>query len=156
MIRRPPKSTRTDTLFPYTTLFRSPGDVAAGRETGPRRRTRCQADGRVRCEGNPRAPARPHPGAIPLPQLRQPRDHRSHGRGRAPGPAEALRRTGVVVLAHRAHLLPDRLPQPALGDAELDLGLLELPAPGPHHPPPRTQQPQRRRPATATAAGVEP
>src|SRR3546814_6919601 len=25
MIRRPPKSTRTDTLFPYTTLFRSAG-----------------------------------------------------------------------------------------------------------------------------------
>src|SRR3546814_8048177 len=25
MIRRPPGSTRTDTLFPYTTLFRSPG-----------------------------------------------------------------------------------------------------------------------------------
>src|SRR3546814_16081477 len=24
MIRRPPVSTRTDTLFPYTTLFRSP------------------------------------------------------------------------------------------------------------------------------------
>src|SRR3546814_8034419 len=37
MIRRPPRSTRTDTLFPYTTLFRSPGggrlewiDVARG------------------------------------------------------------------------------------------------------------------------------
>src|SRR3546814_20442817 len=33
MIRRPPASTRTDTLFPYTTLFRSHGDgelVAAG------------------------------------------------------------------------------------------------------------------------------
>src|SRR3546814_6826585 len=48
MIRRPPRSTRTDTLFPYTTLFRSPqfdfarasilsearhiarGDIAAG------------------------------------------------------------------------------------------------------------------------------
>src|SRR3546814_16759547 len=29
MIRRPPRSTRTDTLFPYTTLFRSP---AAGRD----------------------------------------------------------------------------------------------------------------------------
>src|SRR3546814_20797078 len=29
MIRRPPRSTRTDTLFPYTTLFRSPD--------GPRR-----------------------------------------------------------------------------------------------------------------------
>src|SRR3546814_4793390 len=30
MIRRPPRSTRTDTLFPYTTLFRS----AASRKTG--------------------------------------------------------------------------------------------------------------------------
>src|SRR3546814_15353976 len=30
MLRRPPRSTRTDTLFPYTTLFRSPrqGDGA--------------------------------------------------------------------------------------------------------------------------------
>src|SRR3546814_19427199 len=27
MIRGPPRSTRTDTLFPYTTLFRSPGTV---------------------------------------------------------------------------------------------------------------------------------
>src|SRR3546814_15087501 len=27
MIRRPPRSTRTDTLFPYTTLFRSGRDV---------------------------------------------------------------------------------------------------------------------------------
>src|SRR3546814_2216637 len=29
MIRRPPRSTRTDTLFPYTTLFRSPADLKA-------------------------------------------------------------------------------------------------------------------------------
>src|SRR3546814_2749938 len=28
MIRRPPRSTRTDTLFPYTTLFRSAGGRA--------------------------------------------------------------------------------------------------------------------------------
>src|SRR3546814_10064612 len=28
MIRRPPRSTRTDTLFPYTTLFRSVWDGA--------------------------------------------------------------------------------------------------------------------------------
>src|SRR3546814_10509575 len=27
MIRRPPRSTRTDTLFPYTTLFRSPACI---------------------------------------------------------------------------------------------------------------------------------
>src|SRR3546814_2679685 len=34
MIRRPPRSTRTDTLFPYTTLFRSelaPGQQRPGR-----------------------------------------------------------------------------------------------------------------------------
>src|SRR3546814_1194545 len=31
MIRRPPRSTRTDTLFPYTTLFRSPADVGGDR-----------------------------------------------------------------------------------------------------------------------------
>src|SRR3546814_9290264 len=31
MIRRPPRSTRTDTLFPYTTLFRSAAPVAAAR-----------------------------------------------------------------------------------------------------------------------------
>src|SRR3546814_15868794 len=41
MIRRPPRSTRTDTLFPYTTLFRS-GDrpelrVGAEDEVGARR-----------------------------------------------------------------------------------------------------------------------
>src|SRR3546814_10496101 len=29
MIRRPPRSTRTDTLFPYTTLFRSDRDASA-------------------------------------------------------------------------------------------------------------------------------
>src|SRR3546814_19101580 len=29
MIRRPPRSTRTDTLFPYTTLFRSVQDFVA-------------------------------------------------------------------------------------------------------------------------------
>src|SRR3546814_2462203 len=35
MIRRPPKSTRTDTLFPYTTLFRSrgPSSVLYGQAT---------------------------------------------------------------------------------------------------------------------------
>src|SRR3546814_20597472 len=30
MIRRPPRSTRTDTLFPYTTLFRSPSGHNGG------------------------------------------------------------------------------------------------------------------------------
>src|SRR3546814_6344229 len=37
MIRRPPRSTRTDTLFPYTTLFRSVAHVAVvpGEEAQP-------------------------------------------------------------------------------------------------------------------------
>src|SRR3546814_15871786 len=34
MIRRPPRSTRTDTLFPYTTLFRS---IETGFPQGPPR-----------------------------------------------------------------------------------------------------------------------
>src|SRR3546814_5341297 len=38
MIRRPPRSTRTDTLFPYTTLFRSDGwrgcDIRRGSSWG--------------------------------------------------------------------------------------------------------------------------
>src|SRR3546814_11086883 len=35
MIRRPPRSTRTDTLFPYTTLFRSVVvDAAGGADLG--------------------------------------------------------------------------------------------------------------------------
>src|SRR3546814_4166422 len=37
MIRRPPRSTRTDTLFPYTTLFRSPGEL-------PQREHRAHSD----------------------------------------------------------------------------------------------------------------
>src|SRR3546814_4112020 len=32
MIRRPPRSTRTDTLFPYTTLCRSPAAVGEARD----------------------------------------------------------------------------------------------------------------------------
>src|SRR3546814_16922763 len=49
MIRRPPRSTRTDTLFPYTTLFRSPvGDDrvdAAERLAGRPLRAACVVPG---------------------------------------------------------------------------------------------------------------
>src|SRR3546814_19495762 len=38
MIRRPPRSTRTDTLFPYTTLFRS--ETATTPRRSPRRAPR--------------------------------------------------------------------------------------------------------------------
>src|SRR3546814_1125064 len=35
MIRRPPRSTRTDTLFPYTTLFRSASALGASTNCPP-------------------------------------------------------------------------------------------------------------------------
>src|SRR3546814_1670004 len=38
MIRRPPRSTRTDTLFPYTTLFRSASPSRRADARAPRRR----------------------------------------------------------------------------------------------------------------------
>src|SRR3546814_7697608 len=34
MIRRPPRSTRTDTLFPYTTLFRSLARITSNKPEG--------------------------------------------------------------------------------------------------------------------------
>src|SRR3546814_7928877 len=66
MIRRPPRSTRTDTLFPYTTLFRS---VLSGRvkEYRPHQAlTRNSADTEIRI----RAFAQPRFCATPLPRLR--------------------------------------------------------------------------------------
>src|SRR3546814_9000485 len=55
MIRRPPRSTRTDTLFPYTTLFRS-------------------ADGDARHEGGPVArDPRPREGSASAIHRREPR-----------------------------------------------------------------------------------
>src|SRR3546814_11695438 len=51
MIRRPPRSTRTDTLFPYTTLFRSLVGSALGSDDDGR----IAACGGMRgCEGNGR------------------------------------------------------------------------------------------------------
>src|SRR3546814_7405120 len=46
MIRRPPRSTRTDTLFPYTTLFRSiqSGQVADPGATDPQQNQRQRHD----------------------------------------------------------------------------------------------------------------
>src|SRR3546814_4612010 len=73
IIRRPPRSTRTDTLFPYTTLFRSRGGgpsgaddaQAAARGSGlaDARLCGCLFDLPVRSEGRAAQirPARPRP-----------------------------------------------------------------------------------------------
>src|SRR3546814_12023897 len=63
MILRPPRSTRTDTLFPYTTLFRSPAAAGPVRSAPARRRTAPQAFSRRRATGHSAGPA----GNPPLP-----------------------------------------------------------------------------------------
>src|SRR3546814_12904685 len=74
MIRRPPRSTRTDTLFPYTTLFRSLLRRPLAEGTVP---------GRRGAGGLPPEPAaRPHP--------HRPRDRLRH-----------RQRTGVLRLVSR-------------------------------------------------------
>src|SRR3546814_6118559 len=81
MIRRPPRSTRTDTLFPYTTLFRSSG----GGEPDGRTDHRC--DGAIGgIPGERDAASRHPPGGPqhrrgPLYHLLSNRDR--HGRYRA-------------------------------------------------------------------------
>src|SRR3546814_1134832 len=71
MIRRPPRSTRTDTLFPYTTLFRSQGSLCEGPRletlSGKRRAARMARRARRGAgHGRPcdlhRTPSRPRTG----------------------------------------------------------------------------------------------
>src|SRR3546814_11485353 len=81
MIRRPPRSTRTDTLFPYTTLFRSPAPeraalrFAAEHHEGEEEADRPVVASRPRCR----------PGASP-------RHPEGGGAGQAPGRREGGRR----------------------------------------------------------------
>src|SRR3546814_5550728 len=58
MIRRPPAPTRTDTLFPYTTLFRSPALSAARPRPGEQPRPDLCLDPPDRGGGRPSGPRR--------------------------------------------------------------------------------------------------
>src|SRR3546814_3955163 len=63
MIRRPPRSTRTDTLFPYTTLFRFYRHARSGQD---RRGWRNRTHGSARAASRSRpAPVRASPKAAP-------------------------------------------------------------------------------------------
>src|SRR3546814_14148357 len=81
MIRRPPRSTRTDTLFPYTTLFRS-------RAAGAARHLRSVSR-------QPRALGLPLPPVV------------SHGSGHVPrgGGVMTMHRRNTSTAPHRSVLL---------------------------------------------------
>src|SRR3546814_10675442 len=91
MIRRPPRSTRTDTLFPYTTLFRSPRAIgvalvlaqilhqAAAEAAADHGVGQLQRDV-VRVGGGNRRPAQPHCGLHAAVALHQHELRRRGGR----------------------------------------------------------------------------
>src|SRR3546814_5860225 len=100
MIRRPPRSTRTDTLFPYTTLFRSPAQrpwgvhLAHGRDEGAGDRQQAAADGDL--DGDERAFEQPRQ-ELPEPGEARHREARGEGHNRADdqGPAGHRSAPGV-------------------------------------------------------------
>src|SRR3546814_14312462 len=124
MIRRPPRSTRTDTLFPYTTLFRSAGCARRIEHPCAKRRRVGFAEIDVQ-----------HPGAILLAQRRdappgvvdQLVGAGPHARPDSPGEppdgverkstrrAETLTRSQVGEVVHRAA-------EWRVGDAEVSTG----------------------------------
>ena len=61
MIRRPPRSTQAKTLFPYTTLFRSPRAVYSGQQAPP--------EGSLGPEGLVSRPLPSSPGRLPPARL---------------------------------------------------------------------------------------
>src|SRR3546814_8295803 len=111
MLRRPPRSTRTDTLFPYTTLFRSyrghhRGVAAMGaglpvaaerhvRLRDPRSRPRLPVP-RARPAGREAAPLCPAVGRVGRLRIRT--------QGTAPPPAVAARGEPVGGQLGRAHV----------------------------------------------------
>src|SRR3546814_17052145 len=120
MIRRPPRSTRTDTFFPYTTLFRSQR-VGAGGEYHRRPRGAGLQDGDEGARPRPaaylghvrrrRRAADPRgAGLCPRPQTVRPTDRRIPARTSHAGrqPHGSLRRAR---LAPRRRADPQRRPE---------------------------------------------
>src|SRR3546814_18848108 len=106
MIRRPPRSTRTDTLFPYTTLFRSSQFRRYVVPEGTVQRQRLEGSGGAAGLGGHVAPRRQ---ALPRPQVGDRlrpdvRTELQHGRQRAGRPPARLR-PGRVPPALRRHEL---------------------------------------------------
>src|SRR3546814_19764664 len=92
MIRPPPRSTRTYTLFPYTPLFRS-------RSTSPSSRA---ATGRARSPAPPRRHRRPRARHIVRCRRRRPRSPRPPWRRRVLRPPKSLRSSSSLQIYPRA------------------------------------------------------
>src|SRR3546814_14110458 len=115
MIRRPPRSTRTDTLFPYTTLFRSlwPSDLADGAVASARHRDALHAGTDRHAAGAAGSVSVVAPGSDPRPD-REERTRTGHSRGldlmarRAPT-AAATRNVGTVVAQRVATIEESRV-----------------------------------------------
>src|SRR3546814_7385298 len=91
MIRRPPRSTRTDTRFPYTTLFRSQADLRA--YAGDPRRGRAGVAG----------PLLPRPAAAAATDA----DRAGRAAGRRAGRHHRVVRRAVAALVrHRSRIRP--------------------------------------------------
>src|SRR3546814_472560 len=117
MRRRPPRSTRTDTLFPSTTLFRSAyrADPARRRAADHRYRQRHPGGG-----AGPGAAAldRRHPGLGDRPHAggvrRQARPAVRPGAGPPPSPEGVARMLNLAEYRRKPALLADHLPWAAL------------------------------------------
>src|SRR3546814_12565637 len=117
MIRRPPRSTRTDTLFPYTTLFRSPTRVLGA---GHRARLRGAAGGHAHLDQSAGErpglglhlflPRHTAPGAD-VPAVLRPRPDAVHDR---PQPEPPLPEGCLLVCPGRLHAEHLRLPDGTL------------------------------------------
>src|SRR3546814_2139452 len=92
MIRRPPRSTRTDTLFPYTTLFRSSDRPSPGLSVSPEEpgdEVDRRAGGAVASERHEDDPVADRHAAVPAAMLadeqaiRKSCAHRRRGEGQA-------------------------------------------------------------------------
>src|SRR3546814_14370487 len=121
MIRRPPISTRTDTLFPYTTLFRTSPRWAAL----PARRPGVVDD----IQDRQPAPRRPRRRAVPQPTPREQR--------------QSPQRSPVTDVEGLADA-PEATPQPTPRPGVMRLRLLALQPPPPPNPHPATKPNQLR------------
>src|SRR3546814_5204298 len=118
MQRRPPIATRTDTLFPYPTLFRSPLLAPAGRPDRPALRAKDRR-GRAGQDRHADGPHRRAPRAAePAPALshRLPRRFRLHGAGVLPRPPPLLDEDGAAGRGSRGRRQARSVQRPPAAD----------------------------------------